>query len=290
MWNQPCCFGLLGSYGSAEKPFPLTPEEEISLVADAGFEGFFTGWSGSERLGLYRRLANERGLLYQSVHAPFTKIRALWHSGAEEAEAALGEQMKCLEDCAAVSVPIMVAHVFIGFEDHAPNERGIAYFDRLAKRARELGVRLALENTEGEEYLEAVMRALAPAYPDTVGFCWDTGHEMCYNRGADMPGRFPGKLIATHINDNLGVRDLSGGITWHDDLHLLPFDGVGDWEDVARRLADFDGPLTFELTTRSKPGRHDNDLYAKLSPAEFVAQAYQRACRVAALVQRARKA
>ena len=54
------------------------------------------------------------------------------------------------------------------------------------------------------------------------------------------------------------------------------------------RLKDFDGPLTFELTTRSKPDRHENDRYAKLSAVEYLAEAYARACRLAALVQKAK--
>ena len=95
------------------------------------------------------------------------------------------------------------------------------------------------------------------------------------------------RLIATHINDNLGILDFSGSITWHDDLHLLPFDGIGDWADIVRRLRGFDGPLTFELSTISKPDRHENDKYARLSPEEYIAEAYSRACRVAALVMKA---
>ena len=78
------------------------------------------------------------------------------------------------------------------------------------------------------------------------------------------------------------------GITWIDDLHLLPFDGINDWQGVAARLVECDGPLTFELTTQSKPGRHENDKYARMTAAEYLTEAYSRACRVAALVQYAR--
>jgi sugar phosphate isomerase/epimerase len=93
------------------------------------------------------------------------------------------------------------------------------------------------------------------------------------------------RLLCTHLNDNLGIKDYTGRITWLDDLHLLPFDGVGDWLGIARRLNrhQFDGPLTFELTTISKPDRHDNDLYASMDFRVYLAMAYQRACRVAAL-------
>ena len=41
------------------------------------------------------------------------------------------------------------------------------------------------------------------------------------------------KLICTHLNDNLGIKDFEGKTTWHDDLHLLPFDGIADWNKIA---------------------------------------------------------
>ena len=54
----------------------------------------------------------------------------------------------------------------------------------LLERAKELGVNIAFENTEGEPFLEAVMSAFKDY--ENVGFCLDTGHEMCYNDGKDM--------------------------------------------------------------------------------------------------------
>ncbi len=69
----------------------------------------------------------------------------------------------------------------------------------------------------------------------------------------------------------------------------IPFDGICDWQYVAEKLKDFEGPLTFELTTHSKPDRHENDKYSRMSAADYLAEAYSRACRVAALIDRARK-
>ena len=159
-------------------------------------------------------------------------------------------------------------------------------FVRLAREAETLGVRLAVENTEGEEYLAAVMDACRDI--PAVGFCWDTGHEMCYNHSRDMTALYGDRLIATHLNDNLGIHDFDGEITYIDDLHLLPFDGIGDWDGIARRLNEcgFSEPLTFELNTLSKPNRHENDGYAALPLEQYLALAYGRACRVATLVER----
>jgi len=125
-----------------------------------------------------------------------------------------------------------------------------------------------------------------------VGFCWDTGHEMCYNFDRDMLALYGNRLLCTHLNDNLGVSDYEGRIIWTDDLHLLPFDGIADWKDITARLnrcgyTDF---LTFELKIKSLPGRRENDPYARMDIADYLTAAYMRACRVAALKKRGMQA
>ncbi len=280
MYKQKLCLGLGPVRGMA-------PIDQIELFRRTGFEGFFSGWS---ELAAFRKKADEVGMYYQSVHAPFHKAADFW-KGGDVADAAVAELIACLEDCARVEVPIMVSHVFIGFDvPGSPNEIGVENYGKVCARAKELGVQIAFENTEGEEYLAAVM-ALADVYPGTVGFCWDTGHEMCYNYGKDMLALYGDKLIATHINDNLGVSDFGGHTYWTDDLHLLPFDGIGDWADGAARLnrCGYEGILTFELNIGSKPGRHENDKYMAMEPEVYIAEAYNRACRIAALVQKGRR-
>ena len=182
----------------------------------------------------------------------------------------------------------MVAHAFIGFTSHNPTAFGLKNFERVVAEAERLGVKVALENTEGEEYLAALMAHFAGC--NAVGFCWDTGHEMCYNHSQDMLALYGDRLLCTHLNDNLGIRDFGGNITFIDDLHLLPFDGIADWADIASRLnrCGFDGILTFELNTKSKPNRCENDPYGRMDIRQYFTQAYMRACRVAALKARRR--
>ena len=108
---------------------------------------------------------------------------------------------------------------------------------------------------------------------------------MCYNHSEDLFSRFGDRLIAMHLNDNLGIKDYDGKTIWTDDLHLLPFDGIADWTQIASDLRKYgdDLPLTFELTRKSKPRRHENDIYQKMTETEYLCEAYKRACRVAAL-------
>ncbi len=275
MWKHQICLGISGQFG-------LSNEEQIPLFKKIGFDGFFSGWQ-KDKLYKLRKLADANGMLYQSVHAPFTNSAKLWDPDPSVSRPAVDELCACAEETAAVGVGIMVAHTFIGFDKHEPNEVGVENYRRVAEHAASLGIKVAFENTEGIEYLHAVMAGTADM--DNVGFCWDTGHEMCYNHSEDMLALYGSRLIATHINDNLGIRDFCGRITFIDDLHLLPFDGIANWQGIAARLdrEGFNGPLTFELNRQSKPGRRENDIYQKLSPEEYLTEAYKRACRVAAL-------
>ncbi len=276
MWKHKLCL-------SANLSCELSTEEQIRLFHKTGFEGFFTEYRHGESAEKYAALAKELGMVYQSIHAPFGKSADMWHGNNEEAKAAVDELTECLHACAGNNVPIMIAHTYIGFYDgREPNEQGLENYGKVVTEAERLGVKIAFENTEGEEYLAALMEY----FKDNpyVGFCWDSGHEMCYNGSKDLLALYGDRLIATHLNDNLGVKDFNGRITWHDDLHLLPFDGIADWDNVAERLdrCGFDGIMTFELNLNSKPDRHENDIYRRMNIEEYVAECYKRACRLAA--------
>lgn len=278
MYKTLLCLGL--------SCLPGVPHEEmIHLMRQVGFEGFFADWTPDYDPASLRRTAKETDMLFQSIHAPFGRMAHMWQP-TDLTETAVSELINCLRDCAENAVPLAIVHAFIGFEDHTPSSFGVDTFGRVVREAEKLGVKIALENTEGEEYLSALMDAFSGC--SSVGFCWDTGHELCYNYGKDMMALYGDRLLGTHLNDNLGIRDHGGRIFWHDDLHLLPFDGIADWQDIAARLkkSGFNGPLTFELSTRSKPDRHENDAYGRMSPVEYLTAAYMRACRVAALLQK----
>ncbi len=276
MYKTKLCLGI-GNFG-------ISATEQIKLFKKAGFEGFFSDCD--ENITEYRSIADELGMTYQSIHAPFDKAATLW-TNSEEADNAVKELIKCVDDCASVNVPILVMHTYIGFEpSEGPTEAGLINYGKIVSHAAEKGIKIAFENTEGEEYLDALMQHFKDC--DNVGFCWDSGHEQCYNHGKDLLNLYGNKLIATHLNDNLGISRFDGQTYWTDDLHLLPFDGIIDWEDAAKRLnrCGYDGILTFELNTKSKPNRHDNDKYGKMDINDYIAEAYSRACRVAFLKQR----
>lgn len=283
MYKQKLCLALSRAYG-------IPYEKQIRLFKATGFEGCAIDLSDREcDAASLAAICKEEDMIISYLHAPFNKSDDMWADGALGDEA-LAELLDRLEICSGLEIPAMVAHTFIGFDrNNTPTQIGIERYGALAVRAQELGVTLALENTEGEEYLAALMDALKDI--ESVGFCWDTGHELCYNYGKDLTALYGDRLAVTHLNDNLGIRDYEGKITYIDDLHLLPFDGITDWNSVAKRLVKcgFDKPLSFELSTKSKPNRHENDCYDAMPIELFAAEAYKRACRVANLVIKARE-
>ena len=276
MWKQKLCLGIGPQFG-------LSMQEIMELVQKTGFDAVFTQWRRGDASLRWAKQACDMGLIYQSIHAPWDRSADMWHGSQEKARAGVEELTDCLRTCADAGVPIMVAHAFVGFKDHDPTQAGIDCFGQVVTEAEKLGVKIAFENTEGEEYLAALLHAFRDN--SSVGFCWDSGHEMCYNHSRDLLALYGDQLICTHLNDNLGIRDFDGEITFIDDLHLLPFDGIADWKDVAQRLdrCGYRDIMTFELSTFSKPGRHDNDHYRRMPVQEYIAAAYNRACRVAAL-------
>lgn len=277
MWKKKLCLSLSSVCGM---PF----EEQLVLFKNTGFDGFFVTWNPKLDVLALAAKAKELDMVFQSIHAPWDKAADFWHEDEIKGQRAVDELKTCIDACALCGVPILVVHAFIGFEEHNPTKIGLERFAQAVAYAHQKGVKIAFENTEGEEYLAALMAYFSG--DDTVGFCWDSGHEMCYNHSRDLLAMYGDRLLCTHLNDNLGIKDYEGKIIWLDDLHLLPFDGIADWKYNVQRLAacKFRDILTFELNIKSKPGRHENDLYSEMPYEKYVSEAYKRACRVAALL------
>lgn len=262
--------------------YAMPTPDVIKMLRKIGFDAISPEWRNGPELAEVIETARESGMIVESLHAPFWNAANLWSSDENVGIPAKTELLSVLEDCKSYNVPIMVVHSWIGSEyEFAAATLYFNHFDELVAKAEEYGITIAFENVEGEEYLTALMDRYGTK--PTVGFCWDSGHEMCYNRSQDLLAQYGDRLVMTHLNDNLGISRFDGTLFWKDDLHLLPYDGVADWDDNVQRLAK-SRPLdilNFELTIFSKPDRHENDLYQQMSLELFFTEAYKRACRIA---------
>lgn len=260
----------------------IAPVEQLEVIKSAGFDAcFYDRPKNADSSGTYAfaEKAAKLGLTFQSIHAPFYGMDDIWHDeDGELAEIMEKELFNSIDDCAETDVPIVIMHAIIGMDNFTPTQLGIRRLEKVIDRAVKRGVKIAFENTEGEMYLEKIFENYGSV--PNVGFCIDTGHEMCYNFSRDLIGKYGKYLIATHLNDNMGITN-PPEITFLDDAHLLPFDGIGDWNGIADRLnkCGYDGILTFELNAKGRKGECPNRIYDSLSFEQYVNEAYARAVR-----------
>lgn len=258
-----------------------SPEEQLPVLKSASWDGVFFTWTGTQDDRSLAAAIGREGLALQSVHAPYDRVDRLWEAD-EEGEAEVLRLIACIRDAASWGCGLVVMHAVVGMERISPKdserERAFRLFGRIFEAAREAGVLVALENTEGEQYLDALLTHFR-GHP-AVRFCIDTGHEMCYDHGHDLIGKYSDLLYCTHLNDNLGMSGST--ITWLDDLHLLPFDGAADWEGIVSCLhaAHYRGDLTFEVKLEGREGRHEHDAYRALSFFGYASLARERAERL----------
>ena len=275
MWKQKIGISVGNEYS-------IPTAKLVKMLKKIGFDAVSPEWEDGADLDNICKSAIECGLFLQSIHAPIGRAADLWSDNPSKNSKAIEDIFATILYCEKYKIPVAVVHYWIGF-DYTFNGQNLYFenFDKIVEFAKEKGVKIAFENTEGEEYLFALMEHFKDN--DTVGYCWDSGHEMCYNHSKDLLAMYGDRLLMTHLNDNLGISRFDGKIFWTDDLHLLPFDGIADWDYNVERLKkskplEF---LNFELSNRSKPERHDNDCYEKMELCEYFTEAYKRACKIA---------
>lgn len=261
---------------SLQDSYQLPMAQVLQFLADTGFCAVSPGW---QRDGDSRQTVNyarQLGLTVQSLHGPLRGMRAMWN---DDPGSLLDDLLDSATACARLEIPILVVHPWNSVDYTFQKETlQFRHFDTLMDHAEMLGIQIAFENLEGPEFLVALMERYSSA-----GFCWDSGHELCYAPGWDFLSRFGRRLVMTHLNDNLGVTDPTGRLQGTDDLHLLPGDGIISWPDTVRRLkmAKSQDILNFELKIRPKGDRCVLDLYSKTSLQDYFREAYRRACQVA---------
>ena len=130
-----------------------------------------------------------------------------------------------------------------------------------------LNVKVAFENTKIKGYLEYVLENIKD---ENVGICFDAGHYHVHFNDEFNFEFFKDRIFAVHLHDN----DKS------DDLHLLPYDGTINWQDVMNKLKEnnYKGPITLESV-------YSNDYYSNISLDEFYKVGYERGMKLAEIIK-----
>ena len=263
-------FSLQAQYGL---PMP----QVIALLKKEGFSAVSPVWSPELDLA---SIASD--IEIQSLHAPHKNIFLLWQPDAPASCEVQHNILRSIDACAAYQIPTLVIHGWQGLDYTFPDTPlDFRFFDRMVRYTEEKSVSIAFENLEGEEYLAALMARYSGCAH--VGYCWDSGHDHCYPHKTDFLKAYGNRLIMTHLNDNLGLRDPSGVPSGLDDLHFLPYDGNLDWAEALHRLAaaPVQKILNFEFKTRSHSQDPGDLIYAQLSTEEFISTAGSRTRKIA---------
>lgn len=268
---------------SLQEHYTSPTPEVIDLLADAGFCAVSLSWQQDNDPAETLRRVRARNLTVQSLHGPLRGMPAMWNRDLSVAGPILQALIQSARDCARFSIPLLVVHPWNGV-DYTFRQEHLCFdhFDTLVQCAENSGICIAFENLEGPEFLAALMDRYATCR--AVGFCWDSGHELCYAPGWDFLSHYGDRLLMTHLNDNLGVTDPTGHPQGTDDLHLLPYDGITDWNQTVERLKKSKRQeiLNFELKIRPKGDRCIKDLYSQMPLEAYFTKAYETARRAVA--------
>lgn len=252
----------------------VSEETMLGLMKEAGFHNFFTGPKElAKKIAPLKAKADELGLEFLFIHAPFDNINSMWLKGDDYKKVYDG-MVETIDLASENGVPIAVIHASSGWKVPAISDLGLARYDALMEYAAKKKIVLAVENSRAIGNIAY----FTERYEDNpyVRFCYDCGHEHCFTKTVQWMDIFCEKMVVTHIHDNFGRGAKKTGMP---DLHLLPFDGNFDYAAMMRKLDkyNFSGTLMLEVFS----GKHE--MYQKMTPKEFVATAYERIEKVSRL-------
>ncbi len=245
----------------------LDVQTQIRLMKQNGFTTAFI-LANTPNLDQVIDACKQNDIRIENLHAPFVGVNALWQNSAD-GERYFESQMRAVDACARNGIPTLVIHLSSKTPPPLVSSIGILRLETLCTHAKRYGVRLAFENQRSLGNLSTVLERFSDA-----GFCWDVGHEFCFTTGIDFMSIFGNRIAAVHIHDNHAVPD--------GDEHLIPFDGVIDYDVVAQKLAqaNYKGAVMLELVADK------GDTYSATSPEDYYKRAGTAAKAIAQKVER----
>lgn len=248
--------------------FDLPMRERFAMIKAAGFDAvglWRADYPGQPCHREYTELARAQGLLAIDGHAPFSRdgtgefsfTHLLWHDSldADEVERILtGTVIAAGED----GVANLIIHATTP-QVTEPNEIGLKRFKRLTETAEKNDVVLALENIRSSKHLSYLFDRIESP---NLKFCYDSGHNNCFEPTIDVVSLLGNKLVAVHLHDNDGA----------DDQHFMPFCGTIDWQALMNKIAKvgYSGAITLECGNGG----------GKETPEEYLRKAYGAAKRI----------
>jgi sugar phosphate isomerase/epimerase len=225
---------------------PDTIEHALESTSEAGFVGIegndevIAGMDDAAIRSLSKRAAG-LGVPFTTYHLPFARQHDMAAFYETERRAAVEQIRSAMRRASLLGAHTVILHPTTTSFDVGIESAG-HYLDRLAASIAELapfagesGLRIAVENMMNPERscyfsLPEHIASFRERVDDPrVGFCLDTGHALISlgpSRQLEMLEAMRGKLIALHLQDTPGDRD----------IHIAPGHGNVDFAGIAERL------------------------------------------------------
>ncbi len=246
----------------------VTPLETIDAIYKAGFKDVFIEWYNKDwEITQEQQLeyVQKCGLNVIFAHLGYQGINNLWIEN-EAGEALVERYQKDLQICKENGIDLVCMHLTSKSEAPGPNETGIRRLQIIADTAKQLGIKIAFENTKIKGYQEYVLNHIKN---ENVGICLDSGHLHAHFQDELDFEMLKNKIFCVHLHDNFGVKD----------QHLIPFEGTIDWNWLTDQLkrCNYDGPITMELVYQNE--------YVGNNLVEFYQKGYKAGEKIAQLMK-----
>ena len=243
----------------------VTVKETIEAIKGANFKNVFVQWYDNKDWSMTQEeqveFIKSQGLNIIFAHLGYQNINSIWVEG-DEGEALVERYKRNIRECKERGIELVIMHLTSKHVAPMYNEIGLNRIKKITDYAKEVGVKVAFENTKIRGYLEYVLGNITDSH---VGMCFDAGHFHAHFDDDFNHEFVKNRIFAVHLHDN----DKS------DDQHLLPYDGTVNWNLVVDKLKDcnYNGPITLELYYRKD--------YLKDNIKIFYKEGYERGLKIA---------
>ena len=205
----------------------------------------------------HKALIASHGMEVSQAHAPW---RTPKDGDPEERKRWLEAMKKSIRGTKTLGCHRFVVHPLFPYMESAEHPEEVwamneEFIGALADYAKDYGVTVCLENMPFPVFpiatVEHCMDMLDRLGRDNLRICIDTGHAAIF-KGSDVASavRLVGdRLEAVHIHDNMGKED----------EHLIPGDGIINWDDFAAALKEIGFGKVISLETSPKHGKYPRE-------------------------------
>lgn len=245
----------------------LDLERKLAAMKSAGFDYVNISSGGCRRLlaagaderAAFRNQLKSHDLQVDWFHSPYVHP-APYSADGEIWAVSVAVHRASLYAAAELQARAVIVHpINIEFPADQSFEQSYVQLDRafrvLIEDGDRYGVRVAVENMPDSASHSLVSRLLDSI--DGLGLCFDTGHAHITATWLLYLDRYASRICALHLHDNDG----SG------DQHLVPGQGVVDFDDLARRLVEADYEGVWGIECEQKIGGYEGDAHTVASQA-----------------------